>query len=129
MKASNQQSWSRATETEAMAQIQAALARAREKHPGFPIDPIHAAAIMGEEAGETLKAAIDYSYHGGAALAIAEEAAQTAAVAIRILVSLAWDHPTRAVSTIEKNEDDDRPGGMELQDDRDFELYLEKINE
>jgi hypothetical protein len=38
------------------------LVRAEELHPFWPIDVIHQAAIVGEEAGEVLKAAIDLHY-------------------------------------------------------------------
>ena len=38
------------------------LVRAERIHPSWPRDVIHQAAIVGEEAGEVLKAAIDYTY-------------------------------------------------------------------
>ncbi|UQZ90728.1 hypothetical protein C4J81_16555 [Deltaproteobacteria bacterium Smac51] len=45
--------------------IVAELHRATLKHPGWPIDPVHATAILAEECGEVTKASIDYFYFGG----------------------------------------------------------------
>ena len=67
-----------------------ALREAEDKHPGWPTDPIHAAAILGEEAGELLQAAIDFTYTKqpyGVAL-MEKEAAQCAAMGIRFLLGM-----------------------------------------
>ncbi|NQU42152.1 hypothetical protein HQ520_02620 [bacterium] len=64
------------------------LAKAENKHPGFPVDPIHAAAILAEEAGETVQASLDYVYHAGSLDEMAHEAAQTAAMGLRFLLNL-----------------------------------------
>ena len=62
------------------------LAKAELKHPSFPKDPIHMAAIMAEEAGEAVKASIDMVYHSGNVADLMLEVAQTGAMAIRILM-------------------------------------------
>ena len=63
------------------------LRRARELHPDWPAgDHVHAACIVGEEAGELLKAANQYKYEGGSAEDCDEEAVHTAATAIRFLM-------------------------------------------
>ena len=64
------------------------LRAAKAKHPGWPSDQIHAAALMAEGAGETVQAAIDYHYNGGSLEDIRREAAHTAATAFRLLMAL-----------------------------------------
>ena len=68
--------------------IREELDRAEKKHPTWPDDPIHAAAIMCEEAGETIQAALDAHYAGKDAGNIKTEAIQTGAMAIRLLINL-----------------------------------------
>lgn len=41
------------------------LDKAEQKHPKWPTDPIHAAAILAEESGEVVKASIDFYYTAG----------------------------------------------------------------
>ena len=41
------------------------LVQAKAKHSYFPDDPIHAAAILAEESGESTQAALDFVYSGG----------------------------------------------------------------
>lgn len=69
------------------------LKAAKEKHPDWPKDLIHAAAIVGEEAGELLQAAINYEYMDviyldDARKKIKDEAIQTAAMCVRLLENL-----------------------------------------
>lgn len=64
------------------------LRKAQKKHPGWPPDHIHAAAIVGEEAGELLQASIDHVYKGNCLKRMSKEAAQTAAMALRFLINL-----------------------------------------
>ncbi len=64
-----------------------ALRKAEAKHPGWPMDPIHAAAIVGEEAGELTRAALQYHYEGVDSDPMLQEAAETAAMAIRFLIN------------------------------------------
>lgn len=67
------------------------LVAAEKKHPGWPDDNIHRAAILAEEAGECVKEAINYEYGNNpldrdrAYHAMIKEAAQTGAMAIRLL--------------------------------------------
>lgn len=68
------------------------LRHAKAKWPMWVSDPVHAASILGEEAGETVKAANDFTYSGGELQDMADEAAQTFAMAIRLLAGL--DHYT-----------------------------------
>lgn len=66
----------------------AELKSAEKQHPSWPVDPIHAAAILGEEAGELLQATIDFTYQGGEFELgrMKKEAAQCAAMGIRFLM-------------------------------------------
>ena len=70
--------------------VMVALRMAEMKHPDpWSKDPIHLTAFMGEEAGESLRAAIDVEYGREKRLApLIKEVAQTGAMAIRILVDL-----------------------------------------
>ncbi|MEW6670207.1 MAG: hypothetical protein AB1427_00805 [Thermodesulfobacteriota bacterium] len=72
------------------------LKSAESKHPGWPIDPIHAAAIMAEEAGETLQAAIDFVYKDAPEEKAIIEAAQCGAMAIRFLLGIGTYERSRA---------------------------------
>ena len=66
------------------------LARATRKYPTWPTDPLHALAVLGEEFGELTKAVLQHTYEPDkASLAdVREEAVQTAAMALRFLLSL-----------------------------------------
>jgi len=70
------------------------LLKAQEKHPNWPTDKIHCAAILGEEAGELLQSSIDYEYAGNSFSKRTHhenmiiEAAQTGAMAIRFLMNM-----------------------------------------
>lgn len=64
------------------------LKKAEQKHPSWPDDPIHAVGIMVEEAGESMRAAIDVFYNGGDVEHLKKELAQTGAMAIRALINL-----------------------------------------
>lgn len=65
------------------------LNEAKKKFPGFPDDAVHAAAIVAEEAGELTKASLDFHYLRETSREyMREEAAQTAAMAIRFLIHL-----------------------------------------
>jgi NTP pyrophosphatase (non-canonical NTP hydrolase) len=76
------------TRNEALDMIFRELRQAEEQHPGWPHDPVYGAAIMAEEAGEAMKAALDHHYNRGSLLHLKVELAQTAAMAIRALLSL-----------------------------------------
>lgn len=78
--------------------ILAELESAREQHPGGvwkktakgekAPDPIHAAAVLAEEAGEVVQAALKYKYEKGQYYKIHKEAVQTGAMALRLLLAL-----------------------------------------
>jgi hypothetical protein len=76
-------------DSSAITYIFEALREAEEKLPGYPNDPVHAAAILVEEAGELMQAALDY-YYGRAKTKrkMAREAAQAGAMALRFLLHL-----------------------------------------
>ena len=64
------------------------LDSAIKKHPKFPCDLIHMVAIMNEEAGESIRAALNYIYEGGTLNELEVELKQTAAMCIRCLVEM-----------------------------------------
>ena len=66
------------------------VGRATEKFPTWPTDPLHAFAVLGEEHGELNKAILQavYEPHKSSPKDVKEEAIQTAAMAIRFLMSL-----------------------------------------
>ena len=70
--------------------VKAELARATAKFPTWPTDPLHALAVLGEEYGELNKAMLQLTYEPGKATAadVREEAIQTAAMALRLAMSL-----------------------------------------
>ena len=74
------------THEEAIDVVFDALQQAERKHPGFPKDPVHAAGVVGEEAGSLMKAALDWTYLRGQKEHMITEASHVAAVAIRFLL-------------------------------------------
>lgn len=64
------------------------LIKAEDKFPGWPQDVIHAAAIVSEERGELLKAAIDFYFGRGTREDLRKEAIQVGAMATRFLTHL-----------------------------------------
>lgn len=81
-------------QAEIIEEILTELNRARAKFPTWPDDPIHAAAVLLEESGELMKAVLEACYqkepdgHFLQLIEVRNEAVQTAAMAIRFLVSL-----------------------------------------
>lgn len=69
------------------------LHRAKAKWPDWVNDPIHAAGVLVEEAGETMQAALDLTYSDGGLEDMAVEAAQTGAMAIRLIANLSNTEP------------------------------------
>jgi hypothetical protein len=76
------------TNSAALDVIMEELMKAEKKHPIWPADPIHAAAIVAEESGELVRASLQFHYEKGSKLEIMKEAAQTAATCIRLLKNL-----------------------------------------
>jgi NTP pyrophosphatase (non-canonical NTP hydrolase) len=79
--------------------VQAELARAVAKFPTWPTDPLHALAVLGEEFGELTKAMLQHTYepHKGVTTEdIRDEAIQTAAMALRLAMSLPYYQYSRA---------------------------------
>ena len=73
-----------------LGEVLAELERATRKFPTWPTDPLHAVAVLGEESGELTRAVMQavYEPHKGGPEQVREEAVQTAAMAIRFLLSL-----------------------------------------
>lgn len=69
-------------------EIKREIRLAEHKHPNWPTDPIHAAAIVAEESGELIQSAIQFKNEGGSINAIEREGIQTAATAIRFLQNI-----------------------------------------
>ena len=66
--------------------FEAELRSAKKKHPNWPKDQIHRAAIVNEEAGELLRASIQHTYEKAPFYCMHEEAIQTGAMALRFLL-------------------------------------------
>jgi hypothetical protein len=64
------------------------LVLAERKHPSWPDDPIHQVAIMVEEAGEAMQAALQMVYENGSVEALKKELIQTGAMVVRCLENL-----------------------------------------
>lgn len=76
--------------------IQKELNSARAKFNYWPTDPVHAAAIVAEEAGELVRASLRYAYEDLRLSELEREAVQTAAMAIRFLNNLYDLKPRRS---------------------------------
>jgi NTP pyrophosphatase (non-canonical NTP hydrolase) len=72
----------------AMLLIEEEVARAKQKFPWWPEDTVHGAAIVAEESGELVQAALQHTYEGGSEAAMKREAIHTGAMAVRFLESL-----------------------------------------
>lgn len=73
-------------------QIMDEVDRAEKKFPDWPTDPLHALAILGEEFGELTQEMVQLTYepHKTTREKVKIEAIQTAAMALRLAMSL--DH-------------------------------------
>lgn len=64
------------------------LIKATEKHPNWPVgDVVHASAIVAEESGELIRAALQAKYEGGKYSETTKEAIQTGAMAVRFILN------------------------------------------
>jgi NTP pyrophosphatase (non-canonical NTP hydrolase) len=87
------------------------LMRDRQKHPSWPVDAVHAAAVLTEETGELTQAALDFHYAGLVRPAnraadrkrMMDEAVQCGAMALRFLLAL--DHYEPAIGKGEQRRD------------------------
>ena len=70
--------------------VVAEVERATAKVPTWPDDPLHALAVLGEEYGELTKEMLQLTYepHKTSTDAVRKESEHTAAMAIRLLMSL-----------------------------------------
>ncbi|MGE0289664.1 MAG: hypothetical protein AB7I42_25760 [Bradyrhizobium sp.] len=77
-------------ETDIVQEILRELERATTKFPTWPTDPLHALAVLGEEFGELNKEMLQLTYepHKTNLSEVRKEAIQTAAMAIRLAMSL-----------------------------------------
>lgn len=73
-------------------EIEKEIERAKIKFPLWPDDPIHAASVLSEEAGELVKAANDFVYHDGSRVEMVKEAIQIGAMVVRFLDHIAYYH-------------------------------------
>lgn len=69
-------------------EILSEVKKAQAKFPYWPDDKIHAAAIVNEESGELIRAALQFQYEGGSKDNLRKEAIQTAAMCFRFLENL-----------------------------------------
>lgn len=76
------------TQDQAIRLINLELVRAEVLHPVWPKDIVHATAIMVEEAGEAIQAALDLTYDGGSVEHLMEELVQTGAMCVRALMNI-----------------------------------------
>ena len=90
------------------AKIAAELLAAEEKFPGWPSDVIHAAAIVAEECGELVRAAVDFHFGRGSREALQKEAVQTGAMAQRFLMHIE-DYPAMIKPMTKYKRKGDRP--------------------
>jgi len=73
------------TEKEWVNLILKELRKAEEKHPIWPLDLIHSVAIVNEESGEAIKAALNHTYENKPLSDVVNELIQTGAMVIRCL--------------------------------------------
>ena len=76
------------TKIDAIEAILSELYKAEGKHPTWPTDTIHAIAVVCEESGEALQAALNEHYHDGTVADIKKELCHTGATVIRALMNL-----------------------------------------
>ena len=69
-------------------ELEIELASAQAKYPAWPDDLIHAVAILNEESGEVIRAALNHVYHDESIEHVRHELIQTGAMAIRCLLNL-----------------------------------------
>lgn len=73
---------------EIIEEILTELTEAKAGHPHWPDDIIHAVSIMNEEAGESIRAALNYVYENETLDDVKKELVQTAAMCFRCLENI-----------------------------------------
>lgn len=75
---------------EILVEIVHELERAMDKFPGWPTDPLHALAVVGEEFGELTQATLQHVYEPEKSelCDVEREAIQLATMSVRFLMSL-----------------------------------------
>lgn len=73
-----------------------------KKHPKWPSNIVESAAIVGEESGELLRAALNFRNEKGRFYEMHKEAIQTAAMALRFLVEYGIDPIQSEIEKIRK---------------------------
>ena len=68
--------------------VKSELIKAKNKYPDWPDDIIHQVSIMNEEAGESIRAALNHVYHNEPIEELEGELIQTAAMCIRCLEAI-----------------------------------------
>ena len=78
------------SDNETIAEAMAELTRARKKFPSWPIDPLHAVAILNEEIGELNQAILEHAYEPDKSSRedVKKEALQSLCMCIRFLNSM-----------------------------------------
>jgi len=68
-------------------EVEDEIFRAKIKFPKWYLDPVHGAAIVAEEAGEALQAALDFYYGRSGSHFLKKELIHTIAMGIRFLLN------------------------------------------
>lgn len=74
--------------TDAIIAIRKELDSAKAKYPDWPNDLIHQVSIMNEEAGESIRSALNHVYHDEPIEMLRDELIQTGAMVLRCLENL-----------------------------------------
>jgi len=77
---------------ESIALVVEEIERATIKWKGWPSDPVHAAGVVSEEAGELMQAAMNHTYMWKDKRNMLTEAIHTAAMAIRFIEAYQAGH-------------------------------------
>ena len=76
------------TRAEAVSQIKYEHVRATVLHPAWPSNPVHQAAILCEETGELVRAALRVTFEGADWSEVVTECEQSGAMAMRIVTEM-----------------------------------------
>ncbi len=90
------------TKDQIIEEVLSELKRAKKKFPVFPNDIVHAAAIVGEEAGELLQASLENYYENGSRIKAIKEAYHTTAMGLRFLFNFCDTESIQEAADAEK---------------------------